>query len=110
MLKRKESCESGVSSPPEPFLSIEFQGGEPLLNFDTIQVIVSEAEKKAAETRKKVEFSLVSNLNLLNDEMVRFFQEHRVSVSTSIDGPMRLHNQNRPLCQGGEPMRARFAG
>ena len=42
---------------PEPFLSIEFQGGEPLLNFDTIQVIVSEAEKKAAETSKKVEFS-----------------------------------------------------
>ena len=86
---------------PEPFLSIEFQGGEPLLNFDTIQVIVSEAEKKAAETRKKVEFSLVSNLNLLNDEMVRFFQAHRVSVSTSIDGPMHLHNRNRPLCQGG---------
>ena len=86
---------------PEPFLSIEFQGGEPLLNFDTLQVIVSEAEKKAAETRKKVEFSLVSNLNLLTEEMVRFFQEHHVSVSTSIDGPMRLHNTNRPLCQGG---------
>lgn len=57
---------------PEPFLSIEFQGGEPLLNFDTLQVIVSEAEKKAAETRKKVEFSLVSNLNLLTEEWCAF--------------------------------------
>lgn len=86
---------------PEPFLSIEFQGGEPLLNFSTIQVIVAEAEKKALETHKKVEFSLVSNLTLLNDEMITFLQEHKVNVSTSIDGPIALHNTNRPLCQGG---------
>ena len=53
------------------------------------------------DTHKKVEFSLVSNLTLLNDEMVTFLQEHKVNVSTSIDGPMALHNTNRPLCQGG---------
>lgn len=93
---------------PEPFLSIEFQGGEPLLNFDTLQVIVSEAEKKAAETRKKVEFSLVSNLNLLTEEMVRFFR----SIMSAFQHPLMA----RCVCtiriarsvRVAEPMRVRF--
>ena len=86
---------------PGPCLTIEFQGGEPLLNFDALQTIVLTAEALAPKHHKRVEFSLVSNLHLLNDAILAFLKDHKVSVSTSIDGPEDLHNQNRPLCQGG---------
>ena len=39
---------------PSPAIKIEFQGGEPLLNFDLIKYIVSEAESRnAAEKRQR---------------------------------------------------------
>ena len=37
---------------------------------------------------------------LLTDEMLRFFQEHDVSISTSLDGNPAVHNQNRRTIAG----------
>ena len=85
-------------SSPAPALSFEFQGGEPLLNFDVIRHIIEYAEKK--NTGKEIYYSLVSNLTLLTDDMLEFFQKHRVNISTSLDGPQFLHDHNRPYKSG----------
>ena len=83
---------------PAMQLSFEMQGGEPLLNFPVIKRIVEYSEQKRGE--KQVSFSVVTNLTLLTDEMIHFFCEHKVSISTSVDGDEVLHNANRPYANG----------
>lgn len=80
------------------YLTFEFQGGEPLINFDVIKFIVEYSEEKCGD--KCIEYNLVSNLTLLNEEMLSFFKKHNVKISTSIDGDMELHNKNRPYING----------
>lgn len=83
---------------PEQNLNFEFQGGEPLLNFKVIKHIVKYTEEHKQE--KKITYNIVSNLTLLTDEMLDFFVEYNVSVSTSVDGYEWVHNKNRPFKDG----------
>lgn len=94
----KKSVELALQSPSN-YLSFEFQGGEPLLNFDMIRFIVEYTEEHCND--KKIDFSVVTNTLLLSDEMIAFFRVHKVSVSTSLDGDLRIHNYNRPQIVGG---------
>ena len=81
---------------PAKRIKIEFQGGEPLLNFPLISTIVSAAKTKAAAADKKVDFVIASNLALLDDAILAFCKANDVLLSTSLDGPRDLHNKNRP--------------
>lgn len=81
---------------PSGRIKIEFQGGEPLLNFALIEKIVLAAETAAPAADKKIEFVIASNLALLTDEHLAFCKTHNVLLSTSLDGPADLHNKNRP--------------
>jgi uncharacterized protein len=81
---------------PAKRIKIEFQGGEPLLNFPLISTIVSAAKAKAATADKKVDFVIASNLALLDDAILAFCKANDVLLSTSLDGPADLHNKNRP--------------
>ena len=85
-------------SAPADYLTFEFQGGEPLANFPTIQHIVEYANKHCGS--KRIEYSLVSNLTLLTEDIADYLAKHNISVSTSLDGPQYLHNQNRPYKNG----------
>ena len=92
----KETAQKAVDialSSPETYLSFEFQGGEPLMNFETIKFIVSYAKSKA--NKKIIEFNIVTNLTLLTDEIAEFIRDNNIGVSTSIDGNEELHNTNR---------------
>jgi uncharacterized protein len=84
-----------VFRSPAEFIKIEFQGGEPLLNFERIVQIVEEAEKRSKTINKSVEFVVTTNLALITDQMLEYFREHRVMISTSLDGPEFIHNANR---------------
>ena len=81
-------------------LTIEFQGGEPLVNFDIVQRIVARAKEKNERAGKALDFTLVSNLAAMDDEKLEFLMENRVQVCTSIDGPPALHNKQRILPGG----------
>jgi uncharacterized protein len=80
---------------PSRDIKIEFQGGEPLLNFDLVKLIVSEAEKRNQEESKNLAFVIASNLALVDTSILEFCREHSVHISTSLDGPRDLHNANR---------------
>lgn len=84
-----------VFESPSQAMTIEFQGGEPLLNFDVIREVVIEGERRAQQEKRDLSFSVVSNLLLLDDEKMYFLKEHHVQVSTSLDGDEKLHNHNR---------------
>lgn len=81
---------------PSQNIKIEFQGGEPLLNFGLVRDIVNEAKSKNEQVRKNLNFVIATNLALVTRDMLLFCREHSVSISTSLDGPRDLHNANRP--------------
>src|SRR5581483_6464460 len=77
-------------SAPAPTIKIEFQGGEPLLNFPLIKQIVRWARRDVL-AGKTLEFVIATNLALLDDEVLDFCRDHSVLLSTSLDGPADLH-------------------
>jgi uncharacterized protein len=85
-----------VFRSPSQAIKIEFQGGEPLLNFERIQHIVRIAEDRNLIEKRDLQFVVATNLTPLNDEILDFADEHGVLFSTSLDGPADLHNANRP--------------
>ncbi len=87
-----------IARSPSAKVTIEFQGGEPLINFRVIRYIIEKA--KTVLQNKDVQFTLVSNLSLLTEEMAIYFKDNNVSVSTSLDGPANIHNLNRPSSLG----------
>ena len=80
-----------------PFITIEFQGGEPLVNFAVVQHICTYAARRAQELGKQLQFTMVSNFALMTEEKLDFLVAHRVQLCTSIDGPEALHNAQRKL-------------
>ncbi len=82
------------------FVAIEFQGGEPMVNWIIIKYIVKEAKKKAKAVNKELELRLVSNFSLMTDEKFDYLIKNNVAMCTSLDGPKELHNKNRPMEKG----------
>lgn len=74
--------------------SIIFYGGEPLLEFDLLRELV---ERSAGE----VDYALVTNGTLLDDEHAEFLSEHEFNVSVSVDGPPEMHDRMRTASEGG---------
>jgi len=83
---------------------IEFQGGEPLLNFGIVKHVVEYSKKKNAEKekelQKKITCILVTNLTLLADEHIEFIHKHNIKITTSMDGPERIHDSYRKFRPG----------
>lgn len=77
-------------------LTFEFQGGEPLLNFDVIKSMIDYSKEKNKILNKNIEYTIVSNLTCLNDDMLKYLLDNKVSICTSLDGDMEIHNYNRP--------------
>lgn len=94
----KKAVDIALQSPSKN-LTFEFQGGEPLINFEIIKFIVEYAEQNAGE--HEIEFTVVTNTLLLNDEIIEFIVQHKMTVSTSLDGDETLHNSNRPFGSEG---------
>ena len=85
-----------IFKSPSPAIKIEFQGGEPLLNFSLIQYVVERAEAINKVEKRNLQFVITTNLAVVTAEILEYCREHRVLISTSLDGPAKLHNANRP--------------
>lgn len=81
-------------------ITIEFQGGEPTLNFDTLRFIVDYASEKNRSAGKDLLFSLVTNLVSLNQKQFDYLVKNKVSICTSLDGPEILQNKQRIFFEG----------
>src|ERR1700729_2260849 len=57
---------------PSPHLKLEFQGGEPLLNFPLVKWIVAQAKQINRAHGKQLAFVIATNLALLDDEILNF--------------------------------------
>lgn len=82
---------------PSQYITVEFQGGETLLAFDVVKEIVSYTNQLNVSKQKNIEFVLATSLVDITDDQLYFIKEHRINISTSLDGPEELHNLNRPI-------------
>lgn len=92
-----EKCVDLALSSTSPGITIEFQGGEPLVNFEVVKHVIEYARNENASIGKTLEFTMVSNLALMDEEKLAFLLENRVQICTSIDGPQGLHDKQRKL-------------
>lgn len=89
-----------IFQSPSPQLAIEFQGGEPLVNFETLRFIVEYATEKNRDERRDLQLLLVTNLSLMDENKLAFLLDHDVLICTSLDGPRDLHDRHRKLAGG----------
>jgi His-Xaa-Ser system radical SAM maturase HxsB len=94
---------------PSKFITLEFQGGEPLLAFDLIKDIVPIAKSRAAALDKILDVVITSNLAFLTDEILAYCRSEKIKLSTSLDGPAFIHNVNRPR-PGGDSYEVALEG
>lgn len=98
-----------VFQSPSPHLKVEFQGGEPLLNFELIRFIVENVKSRNDAEKKQIDFVITTNLALITKEILAFCAKHNIQISTSLDGPREIHNANRPR-PGGDSYERTIAG
>lgn len=89
-----------ILNAPEKRLAIEFQGGEPMLNWEVLKFFIEYAEKKSKVIGKTIEFRLVSNFSVIDEKKLEYLCKHNVSMCTSLDGPENVHNINRIWTEG----------
>ena len=89
-----------IFSSPSPVLKIEFQGGEPLLNWSIIKEIVQYGNFLNRFAKRQLEFVICTNLTLLTEEMIDFIKEHKIAISTSLDGPKLIQDLHRKTREG----------
>ncbi|MFH1511651.1 MAG: His-Xaa-Ser system radical SAM maturase HxsB [Candidatus Woesearchaeota archaeon] len=89
-----------IFQSPSRHIHIEFQGGEPLLNFPIVKSAIGYAKKLNLKQKKSLRFSLVTNLTLMNDEMLDYLMREKVGICTSVDGPKHIHDAARKYLEG----------
>jgi uncharacterized protein len=85
---------------PSNHISLEIQGGEPLLNWERVKEIIIYARELNQRYRKNLRVSIVTNLTLMDDEKFNFLVNHDVGVCTSFDGTKDIQEKNRPYNNG----------
>lgn len=95
----QESINMAFESP-NPNITLEFQGGEALMNWAIVKKAVKYAKAKNKKARKNLIISLVTNLSLMDNEKFKFLSDENISICSSLDGTEFIHNKNRVYLGG----------
>ena len=79
---------------------IDFFGGEPLMNFDTVVAAVRYIRQREQETGKKFNLTLTTNATLISDEVLDFLTREQIQLILSLDGRREVHDRMRPFPNG----------
>ena len=89
-----------LKTTPRKHCEIDFFGGEPLMNFETVQKVTEYVRQKEIETGKSVKLTLTTNGMLLDDEKIQWLNDNRISLVLSLDGRKEIHDAMRPDSHG----------
>lgn len=81
-----------------PFPRVTLYGGEPLLNWPVLKEAIPAIRSLSypGQLRNKpVQALIITNGQIVRDDIIDFFVEHEVSVSVSIDGLQHHHDSQR---------------
>ncbi len=90
----RRAVDLALSSPGRE-VTIEFQGGEALLNWPVLKAAVEHALAANRKAGKELLLTVVTNLTLMDAEKLAWLSARNVSICTSLDGPADLHDANR---------------
>lgn len=76
-------------------LTMEFQGGEPSLEYELLKFGIEAAEEKNKTEGRQITYVLCTNSISLTEQVLALCKQYQVLISTSLDGPAFLHNKNR---------------
>ena len=80
-------------------LEVDFFGGEPMLNFDTVKALVAYGRTREKETGKRFRFTLTTNGALVTDDVHTYINEHMDNVVLSLDGRPEVNDKMRKLAR-----------
>ena len=78
-------------------LVVDFYGGEPLLNMETLMATVDYCRVNQSKWKVNFHFLLATNGTLLTPFVAKELLKKGVQVAVSIDGPKAVHDNNRPF-------------
>ena len=98
-----------IEAQQVPVVTFTWQGGEPtLMGLDFYRKAI-ELQKKYAGG-KTIENSFQTNGTRLNDDWCKFFNDNKVLVGISIDGPEHNHDHYRLTASGGPTFKRAMKG
>ncbi len=84
------------NSGPRRNCEIDFFGGEPLLNMDTVRHVVNYVRRREPESSKVFKLTLTTNAVLLDDKTIQYLNDNNISLVLSLDGRRQVHDRMRP--------------
>ncbi|AGC69077.1 radical SAM domain protein [Thermoclostridium stercorarium subsp. stercorarium DSM 8532] len=76
-------------------IEIDFFGGEPLLNLETVKRTVEYAREREKSANKRFRFTITTNGLLLNDEIMEYLNETMDNIVLSLDGRREVNDAMR---------------
>lgn len=76
-------------------LEVDFFGGEPLLNWDTVKRLVAYGRSIEKQNNKNFRFTLTTNGLLVDDDVMDFCNREMHNVVLSLDGRREVHDRFR---------------
>ena len=76
-------------------LEVDFFGGEPLLNWQTVKRLVAYGRSIEKEYNKNFRFTLTTNGMLVDDDVIDFCNREMHNVVLSLDGRKEVHDRFR---------------
>lgn len=81
-------------------IKLRLAGGEPLSQFKAWQVFIPEARRTLNDVGCNIDFSFITNLTILTDEIIEFSKQHNISFGVSLDGLQADHDATRTFKSG----------
>ena len=81
-------------------IKLRLAGGEPLSQFKNWKLFIPFAKAALREVHCELEVAFITNLTILNDEIIDFCREYGVTFGMSLDGIGALHDATRSFRSG----------
>ena len=75
-------------------------GGEPMSQFKSWKAFIPVAKEMVKDLGCELDFSFITNLTILTDEILDFSREHNISYGVSLDGVENYNDTNRKYRSG----------
>lgn len=81
-------------------IKLRLAGGEPLGQFNAWKVFIPEAKEILGEAGCQFDAGFVTNLTMLDDEIIEFARQHDIGFGVSLDGVEATHDATRSFRSG----------
>lgn len=81
-------------------IRLRLAGGEPMGQFNVWKNFIPEARRVLADAGCKFDAGFVTNLTMLNEEIIAFSKEYGIGYGVSLDGVEQMHDATRSFRSG----------